>query len=67
MDTPTYSSHQLRVFDEKQGLDEKAHKLAAFLASPRGDVDPAELGRLRVQHAIMDAYAAILAERIANF
>lgn len=62
--------HQERVVDEKRELDEKADRLRIFLETAGDDgrnVDPAELSRLRVQHAIMDAYCAVLAERIAHF
>jgi len=59
--------HQQRVVEEKRELDEKAARLAAFIALPTATVSTAELGRLRVQHAIMDAYCTVLAERIAAF
>lgn len=59
-------AYQQRVVDEKRELDEKADRLSAYLASTPA-VDAAELGRLRVQYAVMDAYAQVLAERIANF
>lgn len=63
--------YQERVVEEKRELDEKAAKLAAFLARV-ADLRPSEahareLALLRVQHAIMDAYAQVLAERIAHF
>lgn len=62
--------HQQRVIDEKRELDEKSDRLSMFLETAGDDgryVDPLELSRLRVQHAIMDAYCVVLAERIANF
>lgn len=60
--------YQERVIEEKRDLDEKAHRLSDFLASTEKPLLPREeLSLLRVQHAIMDAYAEVLAERISHF
>lgn len=63
--------YQQRVIDEKRELDEKAAKLAAFLKRAEGlrpsEINAHDLALLRIQHAIMDAYSAVLAERIGNF
>lgn len=55
---------QLRVVAEKEELDQRAERLNAFLATSP-DVDADELGRLKTQSAILDAYTAVLAARIA--
>jgi hypothetical protein len=60
--------YQERVIAEKRDLDEKAERLNAFIASTDKPIlPPGELSRLRVQSAIMDAYAEILSARIDSF
>ena len=60
--------HQLRVVEERQDLDEKRAKLAAFIG---GEVykklDDAEQTRLNRQLVAMTVYSNILVERIAAF
>lgn len=64
----TMAPHQQRVIEEKQELDERASKLAAFLTSTTKPVlSSGELSRLRIQRAIMDAYSTVLGERIEAF
>lgn len=60
--------HQQRVVDEKNELDEKLAKLKMFFDTDLfSKLDDAERGRLIRQSTIMDAYSAILYERIACF
>lgn len=71
--TKTYEGirpHQQRVLDEKRDLDDKLHRLTAFISSEKFSTivqDEAERGRLVCQEEAMKDYSAILAERIANF
>lgn len=61
--------HQLRVVEEKTGLDKKATALSNFIGC--SDIfmtlDPAEQERLKVQNDIMWQYSEILGARIAAF
>jgi hypothetical protein len=62
--------HQQRVLQEKVELDEKLHKLTAFISSEKFATlvqDEDERGRLVCQEKTMKDYSAILAERIAAF
>lgn len=60
--------YQERVVAERRDLDEKAERLNAFIAmTDKSILPPGELSRLRVQSAIMDAYAEILSARIDSF
>ena len=62
--------HQQRVVDEKRELDEKLHKLSAFISSEKFTTivqDEAERARLVCQEETMRDYSAILAERIEAF
>lgn len=60
---------QQRVVNERKELYEKCEKLNAFIAgSPIYKTLPVdEQVRLRMQLLVMNQYAAILAERIAEF
>lgn len=60
---------QQRVVDEKNELDEKAHKLSDFIGnSPLFEkIDPAEQERMKEQNDIMWQYSEILGKRIAAF
>jgi hypothetical protein len=64
--TETMKLHQERVVTEKNELDEKRTKLAAFLDGEtyRG-LDAAEQKRLRRQADAMLSYSTILQERLA--
>jgi hypothetical protein len=60
--------YQQRVIEEKRELDEKLAKLDAFGRTELFAALPAdEQGRLNRQHSLMEAYSAVLGERIANF
>lgn len=60
--------HQERVVIEKQELDEKIEKLAAFRGGHLFASLPAdEQERLVRQHSCMVEYSGILGERIAAF
>lgn len=66
----SHPPHQQRVLDEKRDLDDKLHRLTAFISSEKFSTivqDEAERGRLVCQEEAMKDYSAILAERIANF
>lgn len=66
----TLASHQQRVVQEKEELDEKLSKLSAFIDSPNFTItvkDENEIARLVCQEEIMKDYSEILAERIAAF
>jgi hypothetical protein len=67
--TATLQPHQQRVVAEQQELAERIEKLTAFIAAPRFPeiVPRAEQERLRRQRAAMEAYDAVLLERIAAF
>lgn len=59
---------QQRVVDEKTELDEKLASLKKFFDTEMfSNLDQAERGRLIQQSTIMDAYSAILGERISAF
>lgn len=60
---------QKRVIEERKDLYEKCEKLNAFIASsPIYKTLPVdEQVRLRMQLLVMNQYATILAERIAEF
>jgi hypothetical protein len=63
-----YQSHQQRVVDEKEALDEKIGKLIAFLDTQiYGGLPPAERERLGRQLGLMQQYSAVLNERIWAF
>jgi hypothetical protein len=60
--------HQERVIAELNDLNEKRDKLATFLLGGIfKTLDKAEQKRLEAQAKIMQQYADILRERIANF
>ncbi len=59
---------QERVIAERKELYEKCEKLNAFIPGPIFKSLPVdEQVRLRMQLLVMNQYAAILAERIAEF
>jgi hypothetical protein len=60
--------HQERVVEEKQQLDEKIAKLAAFIGGTMfASLDDAERSRLSIQLQHMNGYSEILGQRIAAF
>lgn len=60
--------HQQRVVDEKTDLDEKLVKLNGFFETAIfSGLDDAEKERLIRQAGHMEAYSAVLGERIAAF
>jgi len=60
--------HQVRVLEEKRGLDEQKQKLEAFMETPTfAQLENDEQGRLHAQLAAMASYSRILGERIAGF
>lgn len=60
--------HQQRVVDEKTDLDEKLVKLNGFFETEMfGGLDEAEKELLIRQAGHMEAYSAVLGERIAAF
>ena len=60
--------HQERVLIEKNELDNKRHKLTAFIGGEMyRTLDAAEQSRLNRQLEAMTLYATILGERIAAF
>jgi hypothetical protein len=60
--------HQERVVTEQKDLQEKIHKLNAFIRSEMFDhIDPAEQGRLKDQYDAMQRYNSILLDRINHF
>ena len=59
---------QQRVVDERNELTSKLDKLTEFLKSEIFKALPTdEQTRLQKQHAVMNEYANILAERIVHF
>ncbi len=61
--------HEHRVLEEKAQLDEKLQKLEAFFQTDtfRMQVGFDDQTLLRMQHAAMASYSAILGQRIAKF
>lgn len=61
--------HQQRVIDEKNELDERAHKLSQFIGNNPtfADLDPAEQERMKVQNDLMWQLSEVLSQRIAAF
>lgn len=61
--------HQQRVVEERAELEDKIGKLQAFITGERFATvsDPAEQGRLVLQHKLMESYALVLEQRIAAF
>lgn len=61
--------HQQRVIDEKNELDERAHKLSQFIGNNPTfeDLDPAEQERMKVQNDLMWQLSEVLGHRIAAF
>lgn len=57
--------YQERVVAEKAQLDQNIEKLEAFLSKATLSEEQMEL--LRRQYAAMQAYSAVLGERIATF
>lgn len=63
MEIPEY---QQRMMVEKTELDEKLHKLKAFLESEAVEHVPAEeVGRMLRQSFAMSTYSSVLGERLA--
>lgn len=59
---------QQRVIDEKAELDAKIDALESFMTTKVfRELDRAEQRRLFIQSSVMDAYSAILYDRICNF
>ena len=64
----TEREHQSRVRAERDELDRKREKLAAFLGTEKFYyLDPAEKMRLERQYTAMTMYSTILSERIEAF
>lgn len=60
--------YQQRVVDECDDLEDKANKLQDFILSAKfSSVPEDEQGRLVLQRNLMDAYVAVLKQRIAAF
>ena len=60
--------HQQRVVAEHIALSDKIYSLEQFIPTDRfSSLDRAEKSRMRRQCAAMNAYADVLAERIAAF
>lgn len=62
--------HQQRVIDEKDALDKKIEKLAAFVQPTNAifqGLPNAEAGRLTYQLSVMGEYSRVLGDRIAAF
>lgn len=60
-------AYQERVIIEKSHLDEKIDKLNDFLHHSSPKIDNKQLALLIAQFRVMQAYSAILAERIKLF
>ena len=64
----TLAPHQQRVVEEKRDLDEKIHKLTAFLASAKSaQVSLVEVRLMHEQLTHMLQYARVLQLRIRAF
>ncbi len=60
--------HQQRVVDEKAELDERIENLGDFCNTPIfASLEQVEQNRLNRQFMIMELYAQVLGERIAEF
>lgn len=61
--------YQLRVIEEKRELDEKTKRLDSFRESAefRKLVSPEDQHLMHLQSHYMQAYSAVLGERIAHF
>lgn len=67
-DAPSRPAYQERVLAEKADLDEKRHKLEAFMKTETFTGLPeADRDLLQQQAAAMDLYASILDKRIQLF
>lgn len=61
-------SHQERVIVEKQELDDKISKLAAFMGGTIfASLDDEERSRLSIQLQYMNGYSEILGQRVVAF
>ena len=60
--------HQIRVVAEKSELDERLHRLVAFMATATfAELPEAEQARMTRQRDLMAQYSAVLGERIDAF